>query len=351
MSQPYTERIREVTGRSIDESRVPEELIPILTALLDELEEARRELSKECRQCAFLRAAANAMPNPIFIKDDELRFLFFNESYKRFFGIEEGQYIGKRVLVLDYLSPEDGERYHKEDSELLSQASSVSYEMEYTTGAGAKADALYWSRGFEAPSTGERGIVGEIVDISREKSLQRQLSRQMTALQAFADETAHSAKTDPATRLYNRRVLLEDIPHLIRQTQENGTPLSAFMMDIDHFKGVNDTFGHPVGDEILAKVGEILSASFRQSDIAIRYGGDEFLAILPGAKLSITRGIAERIRDRVREEVCLPDGRPITLSIGIAELMAGEDVLPFISRTDEVLYRAKREGRDRICDS
>jgi len=123
---------------------------------------------------------------------------------------------------------------------------------------------------------------------------------------------------------------------------------ALLMIDLDHFKSVNDTFGHATGDEVLAKVAQIMHTSFRRSDIAIRYGGDEFTAILPGAPISAAIDAAERVRSRVEKEIILPDGRPMTVSIGVGQMLPEEDIFEFLSRTDELLYRSKYLGRNRV---
>ena len=122
------------------------------------------------------------------------------------------------------------------------------------------------------------------------------------------------------------------------------------MFDIDHFKAVNDRAGHPVGDRVLAGISEILSASQRGSDLAIRWGGEEFLALLPDVGFAGARTFAERVRENV-QSLAIHDAGPITVSAGVAELRVEEDGPAALARADASLYRAKQAGRNCVvCD-
>ena len=222
----------------------------------------------------FYKASADAMPNPIFMKDEDLRFVFFNRAYRNFFGLAEGENIGKRVQDLDYLPQEDRERYHAEDSELLRSLSGIQYDTTYKTAGRDEVEALYWSKGFPVPGTDRRGLIGEIVDISKEKQVQRELTRSMRTLEVLMRDAKDASNTDPLTKLYNRNILDEDIPAVIKETVSLGQPICMVLIDVDYFKMINDTFGHPFGDEMLRRFAKTLKQSFRQRDLAIRYGGE-----------------------------------------------------------------------------
>lgn len=314
----------------------------------DELRALRERAEKAERMLAFYKSALDALPNPIFVKDDRLRFVFFNKAYKAFFGIEDDGHIGQCVLDLDYLTEEEKERYQAEDSRVLESLSAIQHEMQFQTGEGSMAEALYWSRGFTVQDNGSRGVIGEIVDISEEKKMQRDLSRSMQALEVLVKDARDASKTDPGTQLYNRSVLAEDIPNLIRDAETANMPVSVLLIDLDYFKHVNDTFGHQCGDMVLKKFAAILTGCFRSGDVAVRYGGDEFLLVLPGAPLDRARRGAERLRGAVLTELLLPDGQPMTISVGVAQKRKDEDILAFITRADEALYISKRQGRNRV---
>ena len=125
--------------------------------------------------------------------------------------------------------------------------------------------------------------------------------------------------------------------------------MSLFVLDVDHFKQVNDEFGHPAGDRVLRQVADALVASTKDFDVVARYGGDEFVVLLPQCGCDDAVGVAERVRAAVRGAV---DAAPVTISIGLATLPANAvDAERLLAAADSALYEAKRTGRDRIATS
>jgi len=157
---------------------------------------------------------------------------------------------------------------------------------------------------------------------------------------------------DPLTGLYNRRYLEEMLEREIRRAVRAEQPLGLLMLDLDHFKKFNDTYGHEAGDAVLRESGVFLAKSIRAEDIVCRFGGEEFVIILPTANLSAASGRAERIRSRVREMTVLHQGQSlgmITVSVGVAALPEhGTSPKELLEAADAALYRAKRDGRDRV---
>lgn len=158
------------------------------------------------------------------------------------------------------------------------------------------------------------------------------------------------ALTDPVTSLANRRGGEEALAREVARARRSGSPLSLVLFDIDHFKNINDQAGHAVGDRVLKGISDILSASQRGSDLAMRWGGEEFLVLLPDVGLSGARSFAERVRENVQNLVVEETGR-ITVSAGVAELQPDETGAAALARADASLYRAKAAGRNRVeCD-
>jgi diguanylate cyclase (GGDEF)-like protein len=163
---------------------------------------------------------------------------------------------------------------------------------------------------------------------------------------------AQSTK-DPLTGLYNRRYLQEMLDREIRRAIRSEQALGILMLDLDHFKKFNDTFGHEAGDAVLRETGSFLVRSIRAEDFVCRYGGEEFVVVLPTADLRAAEARAQRIRAKLRDLVIMHNGRSlglITASIGVAALPhhgTGEKEL--LQAADAALYRAKREGRDRVA--
>ena len=155
------------------------------------------------------------------------------------------------------------------------------------------------------------------------------------------------SRTDPLTGLFNRRHLMATLDDEVRRSSRNNRAFSILMMDVDHFKSYNDAFGHQAGDEALRKVAAILRATLRSVDCPSRYGGEEFLALLPETGILQAVEVAERVRGLLAEEPLT--GSSITVSIGVAEFPDhGGSLETLIASADAALYHAKRQGRDRV---
>jgi len=165
---------------------------------------------------------------------------------------------------------------------------------------------------------------------------------------------AQSVK-DPLTGLYNRRYLEETLEREIRRAVRAEQSLGILMLDLDHFKKVNDTYGHDAGDTVLRDAGAFLTKSVRVEDTVCRFGGEEFVIVLPTADAEAARSRAERIRSKLRELVVMHQGQSlgrITVSIGVAELpVNGTTAADLLAAADAALYRAKRNGRDQVVVS
>ena len=169
-------------------------------------------------------------------------------------------------------------------------------------------------------------------------------------------ELEHMASTDPLTRLYNRRVFLKWCEKELLRTQRTRVPFSVLLLDLDHFKRVNDSFGHQAGDEVLCAAVEKMQDSVRGIDVLCRWGGEEFAVLLPNAPSEATRIVAERIRENI-EKVSVAAGRgeiqrkafDLTVSIGTATYRDVDDgIAAMLHRADQALYAAKEAGRNRV---
>jgi diguanylate cyclase (GGDEF)-like protein len=157
------------------------------------------------------------------------------------------------------------------------------------------------------------------------------------------------ASTDALTGLANRRAAGETAHRMAAQAGRTAAPLAAILFDLDHFKQINDTHGHPKGDEVLAAVGDVAGSVVRASDFAGRYGGEEFLVLLPGTQSEGARLVAEKLREAISELQVAGVERRITASFGVAAVPehAG-DANELLRQADRALYVAKRDGRDRV---
>lgn len=178
-------------------------------------------------------------------------------------------------------------------------------------------------------------------------------SRELAAIRDSLIKSEERAKTDTLTGLPNRRALEEFFRKAQLAALEQGDPVSALMIDIDHFKRFNDEFGHGVGDQVLRLMAKVLRERVRDVDLPARYGGEELIVVLPNAGLATAATVAERIRRAVAEchltrrstGEALPG---ITISIGVAQFQGGESMADLIERCDRALYQAKKTGRNRV---
>ncbi len=185
-------------------------------------------------------------------------------------------------------------------------------------------------------------------------SLKEHLARE----KAQAEANAHLARTDQLTGLPNRRAVTERLRELLALAERHDRPLTLAVIDVDHFKAINDRAGHLAGDEVLRAVADTMVEVLRDSDVVGRWGGDELIVVLPETATAAAATTLERVLERVRSEVVVAcpqrsgvaaDGPgPVTLSVGLAQRAEGETQDRLLSRADRALYGAKASGRDRV---
>lgn len=177
--------------------------------------------------------------------------------------------------------------------------------------------------------------------------------RSKLGLIRLAKEFEYAAKHDALTGLANRREGLEQLDAEYQRYLRHGRHFSVLLMDIDLFKNVNDTYGHQVGDDMIVVVGQTLTAQCRKVDTIARWGGEEFLILLPEASPDDAVASAERIRLAVESASVDADSKKIgaTISIGVATIQGSESIDRLLQRSDEALYQAKSEGRNRTCQA
>jgi diguanylate cyclase (GGDEF)-like protein len=179
--------------------------------------------------------------------------------------------------------------------------------------------------------------------------------RKLEKVEKSLESTEKLARTDALTKLYNRTFFESVFNVYIEDARKTEQKLSLLLIDIDYFKTVNDTHGHLVGDQVIKLVAQSIKDVLRNSDIAVRYGGDEMLVVLPDSDKKNAMLIAERIRNvvKVAKVVHAEDGSnlevSVTISIGCAELLLQDNPVSFFERADANLYKAKKSGRDQVC--
>jgi len=215
------------------------------------------------------------------------------------------------------------------------------------TAANQKSDVLagfnagaddYLCKPFEELELKARIKVGERIICTQEQLVE--------AHEALKFEASH----DPLLRLWNHRAILDLLSTELSRAKRAQTPLSIFFADLDSFKLVNDRYGHLVGDDVLRSVAERVSSTVREYDHVGRYGGEEFLVVLPDCSAEAAREVAERVRQHVggRPVVFVPKQVEITVSIGVCQWRSGQEIHDLLHGADLAMYRAKQRGRNRV---
>lgn len=282
----------------------------------------------------LLATALNDSPDAILITDHQSKIVFVNQSFLDLTGYTQEETLGKTPALLH--SGVHDARFYRDLWETLRKGKSFRYVFTNRR----KDGSLFHAEESIAPVRNAKGEITHFVSFSKDSTARVNAER----------ELKEQATKDPLTGLWNRRsgeVMLKS-----QRASANAMhqPFCVIMADIDHFKRINDGFGHSVGDRIIVNTGKILQAKVRNCDAVIRWGGEEFLLLLPYCELSAALEIAERIRLAVYEYDDAQVGT-FSLSMGVAEARPGQDIVDLIDNADKALYQAKAEGRNCVRSS
>jgi diguanylate cyclase (GGDEF)-like protein/PAS domain S-box-containing protein len=281
------------------------------------------------------QAALDTLPIPVFIQDRSRRYTACNRAFAEYLGLAAGEIVGKTVF--DVAPGELAAIYDRSDVDHLAQGGTRSYESQVRHADGSLHDVVFHKAIFLDPAGEPDGIVGAILDISERKALERRLEL--------------LAATDFLTGVYNLRTFYELARHEVSRLTRNGGDLALVVIDIDHFKGINDSLGHAAGDNALKQFVTVVHENLREQDIFARAGGDEFRLLLPDTSPAGAYLVAERIRSEVNKIIVRSHrGRcRLSVSIGIAQCLPGEDSIDIATgHADDALYEAKAAGRNCI---
>lgn len=294
--------------------------------------------SKEKSYHEFIKTMIEIIPVPLFYKDRKGSYLGCNKAFEEFIGISKEEIIGKTVYEIS--KKNNAETYADMDQQLFDNPGTQSYEYEYENSNNEKKYVVFNKVTYNNSSGEVNGIIGIVNDITEIKKRETELTEK-----TFFDSL---------TGILNRRFFDENVENEWKKCLRENASLSLIMLDIDYFKKYNDHYGHQRGDDCLKKVAqEIRISLLRPSDIAMRYGGEEFVVILPNTKMHGAQRVAERIRQNITNLAIDHEdstvSKVVTLSQGIAEMNNKEDtVYECLKNADRSLYEAKNQGRNMI---
>lgn len=284
----------------------------------------------------LVQSVLDALPTPVFFKDSTGVYQGCNRAFARLIGRRRREIIG--MTVFDISPQEYAQSHFDADAVLMRSGGEQRYEAQIKRCDGERRHVVFHKAALYGADGEVTGIVGTILDITERKALEVKL--------------ADMAERDALTGLFNRRAILAHLEALHRDRRQASQTLCLMMCDVDHFKSINDRYGHGVGDEVLRKVAHALCQNLRDGDRLGRIGGEEFLIVLATADVEDARQVAERLRHLVSSmEVQCGEGTSlsVTISIGVAQsLPQDDDWSGAIARADEGLYAAKRSGRDKV---
>jgi diguanylate cyclase (GGDEF)-like protein/PAS domain S-box-containing protein len=286
---------------------------------------ARRE-----RADARARSFFDLSQDMLCTMDTQGRCIEANGAWERFLGFRPDEMRGKRLL--DFTHPDDRERASAEAQRVIGGAVSDGLE----TRVQGKDGSWHWIRTSAVFEREEELVYARSADVTERKAIQREREELIAEVQAMA-------RSDALTGLPNRRAIDDVLPREMARSLRMGSPLCLGIIDIDRFKAYNDTHGHLGGDTLLRESAVAWESVLRGEDTIVRYGGEEFLVVLPNCELEDAEAILERLR------AATPDGQ--TCSAGLAKWEPGQSIDDLVGRADMALYAAKETGRDRLVSA
>lgn len=210
--------------------------------------------------------------------------------------------------------------------------------------------ALMLSRYIQRSFTRYHGIIeakqSELSELNQ--TLEKKVQERTQELEVSKEALEKLATTDSLTDIHNRYSIMKILEHEMSRSKRDALSLCLLLYDVDHFKRVNDTYGHDVGDAILVELTQVVQEGLREIDAIGRYGGEEFLVVMPNTTQEQAIHVAQRVRQRVEAHSFVVVSEPITISLGLTLYVAGTSKIELFKRVDELLYEAKREGRNRV---
>ncbi len=300
----------------------------------------------------MLRKLMDSIPDLVLVCDIEGNLTYVNKSIRTILGYDPKEEDRMPSNVLSFLDKEEIETARNNMQRLLKEEiGPIEYRCIKRDGSYINVEVN--STVLREASSEPFGYVFVTRDITERKKVQEELRRSKEEIEQANNELIKSnyllqeqSIRDSLTNLYNHRFIMELLGQEIRKTLQNKAVLCLMMLDIDYFKRVNDNYGHQTGDRVLSAVSKLIQLNIRDNDYAGRYGGEEFMILLPEIRILEAYDIAEKIRKSIQNYSFTKKNLNVTISIGLTEYHS-EDVKAFVNRADTLLYRAKENGRNR----
>lgn len=297
---------------------------------------------------ALNEAVLEALPVGVCLTDETGHYRFMNDAYCAIYEYVREEMVGQHYSVI--MPPDQIELANEHYKRLLDGDTGLPTERKRQR----KDGSIIYIEAANALVQDEKGrkmIITTVRDITKRKQMEAELQKANEAFQALHETLREQATRDSLTGLYNRRHFNETIERELARSKRENYPVSVMILDIDLFKAINDSFGHASGDEVLRVLSELVKVKIRAGDIAYRYGGDEFVIVMPGAGEGIAKSRVERIC-RSFSSVLIQEGEKkfsATVSAGIAVYpQHGSNSDEILRSADLALYQAKQEGRNRV---
>jgi len=292
------------------------------------------------------RSIVQFVPIGVFQIDGDDRYTFVNPAWEKITGCSFKNALGQ--IWWNVIHPDDRQMVFYSWGQSQGEGNELSVECRINL-PGVERRWVRLRTNFLYHDTGKK-IFGSLEDISNQKKIEVERENLIAELREAKCELEISSRTDPLTGLLNRRGMEEKLESEVLRFERNNKPFTLIMTDIDHFKKVNDTYGHDTGDFSLAQLARILIQHSRKQDVVCRWGGEEFLMLLPETPLRGGSALAEKLRSRIEQEALTFKNHKfkLTLSLGIACIHEDQNLGSCIKHADVRLYLAKQRGRNQI---
>lgn len=281
--------------------------------------------------------------------DANFTFTFVSCASKETSGYETEELIGR--CMLDFLAPESKEHVRQQWERRISNNENFLKVILYDVQFVCKDKTKIWVEVSVKPMVKENKIVGYIGvtrDITVKKTYENELKKYIEELKYANKKLDELATFDMLTGAYNRRKFQAFVQISIEKKASFESPFSIIMFDIDFFKRINDSYGHDTGDRILQEITAVVKKELRDTDKIFRWGGEEFIILLPETSLKNTYNVAQKVRKSIEQNEFGIGTDFITISLGIGEYITKDSVEQFVSRVDNALLKAKSSGRNRV---